>query len=29
MNIYEHHEIKGCFFLPEDKDNPEKWVQVS
>lgn len=26
MNIYEHHEIKGCFFLPEDKDNPEKWV---
>lgn len=26
MNIYEHHEIKGWFFLPEDKDNPEKWV---
>lgn len=26
MNIYEHHEIKGWFFFPEDKDNPEKWV---
>ena len=26
MNIYEHHEIKGRFFLPEDKNNPEKWV---
>ena len=21
MNIYEHHEIKGWFFLPEDPDN--------
>ena len=21
MNIYEHHEIKGCFFLPENPDN--------
>lgn len=21
MNIYEHHEIKGRFFLPEDPDN--------
>lgn len=26
MNIYEHHEVLGWFFLPEDKDNPEKWV---
>lgn len=26
MNIYEHHEVLGRFFLPEDKDDPEKWV---
>lgn len=26
MNIYEHHEVLGWFFLPEDKDNREKWV---
>lgn len=26
MNIYEHHEVLGWFFLPEDKDDLEKWV---
>lgn len=26
INIYEYHEFLGKFFLPEDKDDPEKWV---